>query len=232
MHNQARITDSSKRESALSANIEPKLSEVDKPHLTAALSRICVLQKRYGRNAAELETLVDGYLWTLGDYTLRQVLWALKEYTKRSADIPAPSDLISLMEEGRKSRIDAKKQLEPVSERDKNPLVERERQARKLQVAYWEHFHVSPQAQVFATPMQKSILRAYVRAAAWLQAQMIVGLQNCGVCWVDLLCEMPDREVCRKEIMEEAGQAKERGAISVVLPIRLYHAAGIQKDDV
>lgn len=61
------------------------------------MSKICALQKAYGKMEAELETLVDGFVWILGDYPAEQVFMALKNAVARSPEIPTPSDVYNLL---------------------------------------------------------------------------------------------------------------------------------------
>lgn len=62
------------------------------------LGQICELQKQYGKTAANLETLVDGFLWVLADYPMDVILNALAKYVKRNPDIPAPADIVNLID--------------------------------------------------------------------------------------------------------------------------------------
>ena len=61
--------------------------------LLAAISKLCALQKQYGKTAAELETLLDGYLWLLDDLPTPTILGAMREYANRHNDIPTPADI-------------------------------------------------------------------------------------------------------------------------------------------
>lgn len=74
-----------------------RLTPDDKPALSRALSAICVLQAQYGKTPAELKTLVDGFYWALDEYTLEQILKALKEFVKQKPTIPTPSDIIGII---------------------------------------------------------------------------------------------------------------------------------------
>lgn len=65
----------------------------DKAKLVKALSRICAMQGKYGKTAAELETMVEGFCWVLAEYTTDQVIDAMGIHIKKSRDIPTPSDI-------------------------------------------------------------------------------------------------------------------------------------------
>lgn len=81
--------------SSLSTSVKHSLQE--KAQLTAALAKVCVLQKRYGRTEAELETLVEGFCWVLGDFPMPDILIAIAQYVRNHTDIPAPADIIAII---------------------------------------------------------------------------------------------------------------------------------------
>lgn len=62
------------------------------------LAKVCALQKQYGKTQAELETLVEGYFWALGDYGIETILAAIKQYIRLNPDIPSPADIINLID--------------------------------------------------------------------------------------------------------------------------------------
>lgn len=70
----------------------------EKQALALALSKVCALQKQYGKTQAELETLVEGFCWVLGGYPMERILDALAQYVRRNSDIPAPSDLANIID--------------------------------------------------------------------------------------------------------------------------------------
>lgn len=55
------------------------------------------MQKAYGKTQAELGTLVDGYVWILGDYEADLVFSAMREAVKRSSEIPTPADIEAII---------------------------------------------------------------------------------------------------------------------------------------
>lgn len=73
-------------------------SPQDKEALTNAMSRVCALQKQYGKTAAELEVLVEGFSWALEGYSIEEILAALKTYILAHNDIPAPADLMRIID--------------------------------------------------------------------------------------------------------------------------------------
>jgi hypothetical protein len=61
------------------------------------LSQICALQKAYGKTEHELETLVEGFSWALSDYEMPDILKAMRLYITTHSDIPAPNDIIQII---------------------------------------------------------------------------------------------------------------------------------------
>lgn len=96
--------------------LEPPLPSVmpEKPSarkkqaLAEMLGRICVLQKTYGKTQAELETLVEGFAWILAEHELSDIRDAFKEYITRKSDIPAPADIIKIIEENKSYAVPAR----------------------------------------------------------------------------------------------------------------------------
>lgn len=85
-----------RKESLLST--EGKLSGESMSRLTLALGRVCALQKQYGKTTAELETLVEGFAWVLGEYKIDVILDGIAKYVRRSSDIPAPADIMNIID--------------------------------------------------------------------------------------------------------------------------------------
>ncbi|MBP3958366.1 hypothetical protein J8F10_24215 [Gemmata sp. G18] len=79
-------------------NTERRRSASDKERLSIALSQVCALQKQYGKTQAELETLVEGFCWALEDYPMDRILGALAQYVRTKSDIPAPADLVAIID--------------------------------------------------------------------------------------------------------------------------------------
>lgn len=73
-------------------------TQADKALLSLALGKVCALQKQYGKTAAELETLVEGFCWILEDYPMPAILQAMKTYVAQKADIPTPADLKAIID--------------------------------------------------------------------------------------------------------------------------------------
>lgn len=61
------------------------------------MSKICEMQKAYGKSAVNLSTLVEGFLWVMQGYTMADILNALRVYIRENNDIPAPADLIEII---------------------------------------------------------------------------------------------------------------------------------------
>jgi hypothetical protein len=75
----------------------PKWNDADKNRLSKAMSLICLLQKTYGKSPDQLGMLVEGFAWALSDFSVDEVLEALKKYVASKPDIPAPSDIIAIL---------------------------------------------------------------------------------------------------------------------------------------
>jgi hypothetical protein len=69
--------------------------------MTLLISQICALQKTYGKNQAEIETLADGFCWILTDYDIDEIRAAMRDYILTKSDIPAPADILSIIKEKR-----------------------------------------------------------------------------------------------------------------------------------
>jgi hypothetical protein len=74
-------------------NIGSRLSASDKERLTITLARVCALQGQYGKTAAELETLVEGFCWVLGGYPIQAIIDAIGTFIRTNRDIPKPADI-------------------------------------------------------------------------------------------------------------------------------------------
>ena len=59
------------------------------------------MQKAYGKTQAEFETLVEGFAWALAGYELSEVVRAFRSYVVSHSDIPAPADIIRLVQAAR-----------------------------------------------------------------------------------------------------------------------------------
>lgn len=55
------------------------------------------MQKQYGKTEAELEILVEGFVWILGEYDCQVVFEAMKTYVSRKGDIPVPADIMNII---------------------------------------------------------------------------------------------------------------------------------------
>lgn len=76
----------------------PTWKMADKATLSQALSRVCALQRQYGKTQGELETLVEGFAWALADYAPEQVIAALGQHIRSSPNIPTPSEIIAIID--------------------------------------------------------------------------------------------------------------------------------------
>ena len=79
-----------------------KRSANDKIQLMEIIRQTCALQKAYGKTADELETLVEGFSWALAEYNIEEIVRAMAHYIKQHPDIPAPANIIEIIEMFRK----------------------------------------------------------------------------------------------------------------------------------
>lgn len=56
------------------------------------------MQKGYGEKAEDALVRDAAFQWKLGRFTYSEVLHAFNEYTDRNADLPAPADIINIID--------------------------------------------------------------------------------------------------------------------------------------
>ncbi len=56
------------------------------------------MQKGFGRSPEELARLDKAFQWKLGRFTFDQVLEAMERYTDVKSDIPAPADIVQILD--------------------------------------------------------------------------------------------------------------------------------------
>lgn len=71
---------------------------LQKARLTSHLSKICILQRQYGKTESDLEVLVEGFVWALEGYDFEEMLVAIKDFIRADPNIPTPSDVIKIIE--------------------------------------------------------------------------------------------------------------------------------------
>lgn len=112
-----------------------KHSNAEKEALSLALGRVCELQKQFGKTTAELETMVEGFCWILGDYPMSTILDAIRVYVKKNNDIPVPADIEKII----------------------NPPQER------LSGAVYIQLKKNLRDDIYVTPEQREYCKAYER---------------------------------------------------------------------
>jgi len=65
--------------------------------LTTLLAQCFLMQKGYGEKAEDALTRDAGFQWILGDYDIEQVKAAFLKYVKTHSDMPAPADIINII---------------------------------------------------------------------------------------------------------------------------------------
>lgn len=91
------------RDNASPQNTEEKLNSKNKEKLAEIISQACALQKQYGKTRQELETLVEGFAWALASYKIQDITKAFRVYVKNNSDIPAPNDILKIIENNGKA---------------------------------------------------------------------------------------------------------------------------------
>lgn len=98
MQNQTENLPGELRVNALPQSISKTLNARSKAQLTTLLEQVCALQKQYGKTPAELEVLVEGFSWVLADHSINKIMAAMREYIQKNSDIPAPADILKIIE--------------------------------------------------------------------------------------------------------------------------------------
>lgn len=81
----------------LKAKPEPWTNDC-KANLAAVLGRVCALQRQYGKGAAELQTLTEGFAWALRGYPVEKVIDAMGQFILQSPNIPTPFEIRQIID--------------------------------------------------------------------------------------------------------------------------------------
>lgn len=74
-----------------------KWSDNEKTQLAKALGVLALIQKSYGRTV-DIKPTVMAWEWVMGDYAADSVITAMEAYMRQSSDMPAPADLIKIID--------------------------------------------------------------------------------------------------------------------------------------
>lgn len=66
--------------------------------LTEALGQCCSIQKAYGKQMGDLQTMVTAFHQILAEYPLARVQDGFRQYIKRNSTIPTPADIVNLID--------------------------------------------------------------------------------------------------------------------------------------
>jgi hypothetical protein len=66
--------------------------------LAVVLGQIFDVRKQYGKNAGQLENILAGFCFALQPYSLEAVLNGLAEYMRQRPDMPAPADIVAIID--------------------------------------------------------------------------------------------------------------------------------------
>jgi hypothetical protein len=70
----------------------------DKNLLAQALGQVCTVQRAYGKTAADLPVMVNGFSWALRSYPVKRVIEALGEFMLQSPNIPTPFEIRQIID--------------------------------------------------------------------------------------------------------------------------------------
>lgn len=66
--------------------------------LTGLLYQVFMMQKGYGESPEDMAKREKAFQWKLGRFTFDQVLEAMERYTDVKSDIPAPADIVQILD--------------------------------------------------------------------------------------------------------------------------------------
>ena len=93
MQNQQNLISSPKESQRLALKDEPK----SKDKLDELLGTCLALQKLYGRDVANSDTIIELFQRMMGKYEAGKVIHAFETWMERSQEFPTPSDIIGLI---------------------------------------------------------------------------------------------------------------------------------------
>lgn len=70
----------------------------EKKSLAIIIGRVFDLQKQFGKQTTQLETIVEGFLWAMEGYPPADVVRGFAEYIRRHSDMPTPSDIVKIID--------------------------------------------------------------------------------------------------------------------------------------
>lgn len=80
------------------SNISKSWTPEQKSDFARMISRVCALQRTYGKTQNDIPTLVEGFAWALAPYPFEKVIWAFGEFIRSNPDLPTPSDIRLLID--------------------------------------------------------------------------------------------------------------------------------------
>ena len=102
----AKVIELSKQSHAGLANKTNEVVLADDPkskqQLASALSMFFDTMKLYGKEPDQLESVTRMFMWALGEYPYDKIQEALKFYAKNYSEMPAPADIVTIIERGNK----------------------------------------------------------------------------------------------------------------------------------
>lgn len=96
-HSQQKADLSQKASDSSQSMTKPLDSQQGRKWLAMAISQSLVMLNTFGKTQAETETLVEGFIWILGDMPLSAVQDAFKQHISRSSTLPTPADINNII---------------------------------------------------------------------------------------------------------------------------------------
>lgn len=187
--------------------------------LSEMLARVCALQKQYGKTKDELDILVNGFDWTLASYEVPEIVKAMGNYIKESSDIPAPADLIKLIEEDRRCAVRGRLASEPTKG---FPWEVADKRAAELRDEAMQRFSRSTLATQAKTEGWFERLYEYARDCAEYQARKIAGCNavpytNRVYAWDRAAGEVVKDRLYR--FLDANDRQAETGMVDIIIPV-------------
>lgn len=99
MENKKQLVEKKGNVSTTSTGLEVRsLPDKDKATLALVLGQLFDAQKLYGKEPGQLRNAVELFSWVLADYPIERIVWGVGQYLKTRNDIPAPSDIVKIID--------------------------------------------------------------------------------------------------------------------------------------
>ena len=86
-----------RKQSFISKNSQP-WTIADKSSLALVIGKVFDLQKQYGKQAGQVENIIDGFCWAMQSYPVELVVKGFGQYILQNSDMPTPSDIVKIID--------------------------------------------------------------------------------------------------------------------------------------